>query len=219
MRLEFYNNPFDCVVCLNGDMPAPHILAALHPAPFIAADGASKQLQRLGFFPAVIIGDMDSTEVYTSFPQSHIVHLPEQETNDFEKTLRFCIENNYHHILICGFHGGELDHTLNNWSVFMKFCPLMSLTILDGERYAIPVMQSISFSTVKNELISLIPQPSCTVSLHGFVWNLHKELLRLGEREGARNRASATMCSIEIHDGQLLCFLSHRFPFVPTFVE
>ncbi|HRI30013.1 MAG TPA: thiamine diphosphokinase [Candidatus Kapabacteria bacterium] len=219
MRLEFYNAPFDCIICLNGEMPDPHILAALHPAPFIAADGASKQLQMRGFTPSVIIGDMDSIEVYTSFPQSQIVYIPEQDTNDFEKALRFCVANSFHNILICGFHGGELDHTLNNWSVFMKFCPILSLTILDGKRYAIPLLQSVSFSTIKNELISLIPQPSCKVTLQGFVWNLVNDVLSMGLKEGARNRAAETMCSIDIHDGQVLCFLSHRFPFVPTFVS
>lgn len=219
MRLEFYDNSFDCIICLNGDMPSAHTLAALYPAPFIAADGASKQLRIRGFTPDIIIGDMDSVEVYSSFATSEIIHLPDQETNDFEKALRFCLTTSFRNVLVCGFHGGELDHTLNNWSVFMKFVPYLSLTILDGERYAIPITESVCFSTMKDELISLIPQPRCTLTLRGFVWNLTHETLSLGMREGARNKASAELCSLEVHDGQLLCFLSHRFPFVPMFVS
>jgi len=219
MRLEFYDNSFDCIICLNGDMPAPHILAALYPAPFIAADGAAKQLKIRGFTPDIIIGDMDSVEIYSSFSSSKIIYLPDQETNDFEKALRFCLSTSYKNVLVCGFHGGELDHTLNNWSVFMKFVPYLSLTILDSERYGIPITQSVSFSTMKDELISLIPQPECTLTLRGFVWNLNHETVSLGKREGARNKANTEHCFLEVHAGQLLCFLSHRFPLVPTFVS
>lgn len=221
-QLTFTEGKFDCVLYLNGVLPELSDLEQLKDIPIVAADGAALQLKSAGIIPQFIIGDFDSLNLHTvisTFPESHIHHNPDQELNDFEKTLSFCAESGFNTILVCGFHGKELDHTFNNWSVFIKYSRKLLLTIYDYGKYAFPVYNNTELCTVPGETVSLIPQPSCRITLSGFRWNLVNEVLSLGFREGARNIADETICSIIVHEGELLCFLNNRFPLVPQYTE
>lgn len=218
--LQFAEGVFDCVLCLNGVLPDKSELLLLKDVPFIAADGASLQLAEYDIPIRFIIGDFDSAGIenlQSAFPESTVLHTPDQELNDFEKSLLFCLNNGYTTILICGFHGKELDHTFNNWSVFIKYSQQLFLTIYDYGKYALSIKESTMLTTFAGERVSFIPQPFCRLTLQGFRWNLNNDILSLGVREGARNIAESTVCTVDIHEGQVLCFLENRFPLVPFY--
>ncbi len=220
MKLLFGESGFDAVVVLSGSIPTSDIFVQLADVPIIAADGAANLLIGQNTIPEFIVGDLDSItpecmkEVHGL---SEFVHDTNQDTTDFEKSLLFAREQLWTRILVCGIHGGDLEHTLNNWSVLMRYSASMVLTVLDGLRYAIPVTASMSADFAKNEIISLIPQPQAHLTTTGLVWNLNKELLAMGEREGARNRVSEGHVSIDLHSGSLLLTFNSRFPRAPIF--
>lgn len=199
-------------------MPLVSLFKQLSDIPVIAADGAANKLADIGIIPDYIIGDMDSFDGDDTlvFQNSVILSNPDQETNDFEKILRFALEKKFERLLVAGFHGGELEHTLNNWSVFIRFARHLNLCIYDKDRYGIVANSSLKLKTIPNEIISLIPQPEAVITTHNLRWALNKEQLKLGSREGARNRATADEISIEIHSGEILIFFENKIPWAPN---
>ncbi len=212
MKMIDINNieEFSAVVCLNGDLPSNYLFDKFSKIPIISADGAAAKLLDMDITPSLIIGDMDSfsvTKYFDTFPKEKIIELPDQETNDFEKILNYCEYNNLNTLLILGFHGGDLEHTLNNWSVFKKYSNTLNLYIVDKNRLAFSVSDTIEIRCRIGELISLIPQTSATITTKNLKWNLDNETLEIGVREGARNIAIGEIVSIEVHTGQLLIFI------------
>ncbi len=199
---------FDTIICLNGDLPDAEILQSLR-RPIIAADGAAWQLYERGVIPNVIIGDMDSfgeREHNDEFESSEFVWIPDQDSNDFEKILVYTHEKGLNSLLVCGMHGGELEHTLNNWSVLMRYAWTHKISVYDAGRLAVPVLDVFELTTEVNELISIIPQPLARMTTKGLQWELKDESLELGVREGARNRATGNRVLIHVHEGAALVF-------------
>lgn len=216
-KIEFTEN-FDCILCLNADLPDMKFFGKMTGIPVFAADGAASGLIDLGISPAYVVGDLDSfrqSRYFDSFDKEKIVHLPEQESNDFEKLLKFVHEKGFRNIVIIGFHGGELEHTLNNWSVFRRFSEFMNICICDRERFGISVRSNISLLLNAGEMVSLIPQPSARLCTRGLKWGLDNEVLSLGSREGARNIAVNGEIEIEILEGEILLFINERLPLSP----
>ena len=219
-KCTFKNKNFDCVICLNADMPDAVRLEKIKHLPILAADGAALRLMKLGITPDFVIGDLDSffeNDLSKNYCCDKIIHLPDQNSNDFEKILNFAICKKMTNCLIIGFHGGELEHTLNNWSVLMKYSNKLNLCLLDRGRYGIPISNSIIFPTKKDEMISLIPQTEVVLTSKNLVWELHREPLKLGWREGARNRSKNSIVHLFIHQGELLLFIDERLPYAPDF--
>lgn len=215
-RIEFNKNKFCCVICLNADLPDISIFDKIKDLPILCADGAANRLIQLGIIPNYVIGDLDSCTmelIKQSIPENRIIKISEQETNDFEKNLKFAIESGFKNILIIGFHGGDLEHTLNNWSVFKRFSEILNLVILDKNRYAFTLNESASIQSYQNEIISLIPQPEAVLTTENLRWELNNEALELGYREGARNISLADEIVIKVHSGQVLVFMDERLPY------
>lgn len=218
MTLSFDQIEFDAVICLQGDLPSMDVFEHIANKPLIAADGAANVLVDIGIGPEFIVGDLDSVTPATIERlrgTSELVQEIDQDSTDFEKSLRFAATQLWHNVLVIGMHGGDLEHTLNNWSVMMRHARELSLTAFDRGRYAIPIDRSFRYAAREDELLSLIPQPHAHLSTSGLVWNLSDEPLMLGTREGARNRAATLDVEITIHSGSLLFFCDARLPYAP----
>ncbi len=211
---------YSAVVCLNSNLPTKDIFEFVDDIPILAADGAATRLIDMGIEPTLIIGDMDSFALEPYRPQvdkSKLLIIPDQETNDFEKILLYCLRKDFSELLIFGFHGGELEHTLNNWSVFKKYARRLNMCIFDNNRYAMVVNEPIEIYLNVNEVVSLLPQPKAKLTTTNLEWKLDNEELELGVREGIRNVAIAERVSLDLHSGELLMFINHRLPIPPTY--
>ncbi len=188
--------------------------------PVFAADGAGIRLMKRGITADYIVGDLDSfyeSDLHRHYPGERVVHDPDQETNDFEKILKFVAERDYESPLIIGFNGGIIEHTLNNWSVLIRYARRMRLAIFDRGRIGLPLFDSFIFNCQKGEILSLIPQPECRITTRNLHWELRGEWLALGRREGMHNIAETTRIEVDIHEGGLLLFYDARLPFAPEF--
>ena len=201
---------FDSIICLNADLPDPDFIVGFDDTPIICADGAANRIIEMGITPDFVVGDLDSIEQDYLLNDIEIIQKPDQDTNDFEKCLTFATDIGFQTLLILGMHGGELEHTLNNWSVLMKYMKKLNLWVYDKERIGFPIDKSFKIDCKKNEIISLIPQPEVKLSTQNFQWNLDNETLTLGSREGARNRANDTSVEIEMHSGSLFVFKEYQ---------
>ena len=217
-EITFGELGFDAIVCLDANLPGAEFYDLFPKMPLLAADGAGSQLLDMGVIPDYIIGDLDT---FNSKPKPEnlsktiLIQIPEQETTDFEKILNFTLDNKYSNILILGFHGGELEHTLNNWSVLARYARRMNLCVYDAGRYAIPVSTSIAIELKQKEMVSLIPQPKATLTTENLRWELNKEKLELGVREGVRNIAISQEIKILLHSGEYILFIDARLPYAP----
>ncbi|ROL62229.1 thiamine diphosphokinase [Bacteroidetes/Chlorobi group bacterium ChocPot_Mid] len=215
-----FKNTYDAITCLDGNLPEKDFFSLFTGIPIFAADGAALQLMQMSVDFDKVIGDLDtlkSKNMIDKIPDSKLIYQPDQDFNDFEKTLKYAISIGKKNILICGFHGGEFEHSLNNWSVFMKYYQKTNLCLYEANRYAFAKDKSFCINTKHGEMIGLIPQPSAILTTYGLKWNLSNEKLQLGFREGARNIALSEMIQIEIHQGAILIFLDARLPGAPEF--
>lgn len=218
-ELAFNSNGYDAAICLNGALPARTVFEQIVHLPFIAADGAADALLAMNIVPGYIVGDLDSVQAQTLRAARGIAEIisdGSQDTNDFEKSLVFAERMQWQRLLVVGMHGGDLEHTLNNWSVLMRFGRRMQLCAFDAGRYAIPAYHSFGFTAAEGEVLSLIPQPLVRLSTTGLQWELTNEELSLGTREGARNVARTPKVDVNIHAGSLLFFCDSRFPASPS---
>ena len=88
----------------------------------ICCDGAANLLIKFGRNPNVIIGDMDSIDYKLRTVENieKIIHMPEQNNNDFRKALCWISENiNLNKLFILGATGLREDHTLGNLATFL----------------------------------------------------------------------------------------------------
>ncbi len=217
-KVEF-TEKFDAIICLDGILPEYEFFRKFKNIPIFCADGAVLKLIDMKIGYEKVIGDLDTLQKkgrIDEIPDSKKVYLPEQETNDFEKTLNYVHKLGSKRILITGFHGGELEHSLNNWSVLMKYQSKLSLCIYENSRYAIPVSKSIILPVEKGEIVGLIPQPKAKLTTKDLKWELQDKILELGKREGARNEALSEKAEIVVKDGSILVFINSRIPFAPN---
>ncbi len=212
----------DILICLNGTVPERVFFERMMPIPIAAADGAAKKLRERGITPNYIVGDLDSIVDELAFWREQkgvtIHEVGDQNSTDYEKTIAFVRERGSKNILVCGVHGGDLDHTLNNWSITKResaSAQTTNLAVFDNGKTAFSVRDSIQFDTKADDMISLIPQPKVRLTTTGLEWNLNQEELELGRREGARNRATATKVTLEIHEGELFLFMKADLPYMP----
>lgn len=214
-KISFIEGKFDAVICLNTINPDIEHIKQLTDIPILAADGAGLYLLKNGIIPNYIIGDLDSfnkDKISNSYPDDKLIYLPDQDTNDFEKTLDFARRKNYNNIIVFGIHGGEYEHSLNNWSVLSKYSDIMDIVIYDLGRYGFCISRNTKIETNPDEIISLIPKGFAKITTEGLKWNLIDELLALGIREGARNNALHNEVTLELSTGELFVFLDSRFP-------
>ena len=82
----------------------------------IAADGGADICRKLQIKPQYIVGDLDSIteETIEFFKQTEIIHIPDQNSTDLEKSITFARNFSPGSIRIFCASGNRIDHTMNN---------------------------------------------------------------------------------------------------------
>lgn len=211
----FKNNKFDVAILLNGEIPDKEIFDIIEGIPIIAADGAFNKLYSMSIHPLAIVGDMDSIVHKHNKDNTIFEKISSQETNDFEKCINYIEGKDYKSILVIGFTGGLLEHSLNNTSIIMKYSHLYDFTIYHHKRYAFLIDKPIQFEVNTDEIVSIIPYPKVKLSTKNLQWELRDEYLELGVREGARNKTVSNVFELDIHSGKCFVFIDSRLPLRP----
>lgn len=112
------------VILANGDYPThPKPLKKLMEAELVVCcDGGADQYIANGYVPDVIVGDGDSLSQGNRIKFADRIHyIPDQETNDQTKAVKYLIEKGYTSISIVGATGKREDHTIGNISLLVEY--------------------------------------------------------------------------------------------------
>ena len=86
----------------------------------IGADSGGHVYLGYGQRPDMVVGDLDSF-VYTRHKGINLLELPDQETNDLEKSLEYALEKGVKTVCVLGATGKRFDHSLKNLSVLLRY--------------------------------------------------------------------------------------------------
>jgi thiamine pyrophosphokinase len=194
---------YQSILCLNGNLPGPSFFTRIN-LPVIAADGAANTLLNLGIKPSLIMGDLDT--VNPSILEHHsYLHLPDQNSTDYQKSLDYLKKNNLLPAIVLGINGGCLDHILNNINIFMETDCLLYDPPIKG--FIIRQTSIMNFNLAFNTKISLIGMPSALITSKGLRWNLDKSPLTFPGISSCLNRTQAPEIELEVHEGSLLVLI------------
>ncbi len=168
---------YDAVILANGEFPkkggeAWGILAAARRV--VACDGAADTyVRRFGKAPFAVVGDMDSLR---RCPEgSEIVRVPDQETNDLEKSVAWCRVRGWRKLVVVGGSGRREDHLLGN--VFRSL-ELGVEMVTEFGRF-VPVCGKASFRVERGTPISVFaPDPKTRARSSGLEWPLDGVVFR-----------------------------------------
>ncbi len=180
---------------------------------FIGADGGTNSLLIHKVLPSVIIGDMDSYQAPASL--QHLVQKnPDQETNDLEKALNYCLLNKITDVDITGATGFRIDHTLKNLSVMVQFeNQFENLRLIDNFGVHWLAREKEVMETKPGQVISLsaLSGTVAGISTEGLKYSLNNESLKVGKRDGSSNQAIGSQVVTSHKKGNLLISLQHPF--------
>lgn len=196
---------YKSILCLSGELPQRDFFQKMN-LPVIAADGAANQLHALGIPPHIVIGDLDSVDPSLNL---NSLHIQDQSRCDFEKSMEYLEEEGLLPSIILGSSGGDLDHILNNVSIFM-------LNSQGNLLYAPPLYGAV-FSTSQTQVmlpnptkVSLLGLPQARVITQGLEWDLTGQKLYFPGFNSCLNRSKGTKVYVQVLEGQIL-FLAHEF--------
>jgi thiamine pyrophosphokinase len=220
MKSAKKNDERNCIIVCDGQINKRLLFNLLNSPKaskktiLISADGASNTLYRLNIIPDYIIGDLDSISEkalnYFKRKKVHIEKISEQEHNDLEKSINFAISKGIKEILVIGFAGKKIDHTLNNFSVLERNYKRGAIRFIDKRFEIFFIDKEAKFDYRKGVNLSLFGMPKAEgIETHGLKYELNKEKLEFGIREGALNLAVENVVKIKFRKGHLLVFKEH----------
>ena len=88
----------------NGSVHKEQFLSVYEPnAPLVAADGGANHLVQWDITPNAIIGDLDSMDDRSFWEsQTKVIHIPDQDSTDFEKCAIYVLAPLYLCFGFCG---------------------------------------------------------------------------------------------------------------------
>jgi thiamine pyrophosphokinase len=137
-------------IFLNGTPPSKRLIKKTlsENDTIIATDGAYDYLKKYKFLPKILIGDMDSISELPQDENIDLIEIKDPESNDLEKALTYCLENNLKDIRIFGADGKRFDHALINIATLSSYSNLLNFEIITNEEY--------DFKGKRGQLFSLL---------------------------------------------------------------
>ena len=162
------------VILAAGDFPkrngaAWRILVAAKRV--IACDSAADAYRRrFHKWPDVIIGDLDSFSRPNLFPVPYsLIPVPDQDTNDLEKAMAYCVKRGWRNPVIVGATGKREDHTIGNVFRALDY----GLEIVTDRGRFIPVRGKAVLKVRTGAAVSVFaPDPKTRMVSKGLEWPL-----------------------------------------------
>ncbi len=153
---------------------------------FVAADGGADALLANGLIPHAVIGDMDSLSdaARAVIPARHLHRIEEQDSTDFDKTLRSVTAPL---ILAVGFSGARLDHELAALNVLVRY-PDRAVILIGAEDITLHVpAKMVLLRLAPGTRLSLFPMDGVRVRAQGLKWSFDALDLHPARKIGTSN--------------------------------
>lgn len=179
-RLKGYIEPEDVIIC---------------------ADGGYDHARKLSVMPDVVIGDMDSVKS-ASIEAEEVVYPAKKDLTDSEIVVEYALRKGYRDLLLLGFIGTRMDHTLTNLFMLSKFPDANMLMVDEHNEIRLARKENI-IAGKKGDLVSVIPLKGqlSGVTVENLEYPLHRETLYFGEGRGVSNVMTGDCCRITIDSG------------------
>ena len=200
------------LICLIGggavDFEAVQDLVA-RGAILVAADGGADHARALGLRPVAVIGDMDSISPETRDQFGDVLHhIPEQDSTDFEKSLRVL---DVAGIIGFGFLGPRADHGLAAMQALARHqgAPVILQSAQDVV-FHLPVHREMAFELPPETRVSLFPFASVACAAEGLRWPLDGLTFDPMGQIGTSNKATGGALRLMAKGAGLLAILPAR---------
>ncbi len=204
------------LVIANGHITKGH-QAALSVGPddlVIAADGGARVARKLGLWPHLVVGDMDSLPANLRRELDErgcqfIGHPTHKDETDSELAIREALRAGASEIVLVGMIGNRLDHTLAN--VFLLAMPELagvSARIWDHRTqvWLVRGSRSLIIEGRPGDIITLLPLggDASGIETQGLEYALHGDTLRVGLARGVSNVLTEPRAVVSLTSGLLL---------------
>ena len=144
----------------------------------ICVDNGYELASELNITPSVIIGDLDSVDINKISKDILIIKDEDQNTNDLEKTLNYCLSKNIKDIILVGATGERDDQNLATILVSLEYIEQLNIEIL-SDLYSIEFVNGKrEFETEPMKEVSLISMDKENIiTTQGLKYNLDKSKL------------------------------------------
>ena len=202
------------LIFANGNLPDVNKTRAIlrEDDYIICADGGSRLALLLGLKPALVIGDLDSTDnfslqkIQAMGVQIETFPTDKNET-DLELAIQRAVELKPQEIVIVAGLGGRLDQTLANIALLSDDrLSTLNLRLDDGVEEIYFCRDQVEVHGRSGDVVSLIPwgMPVHHIQTQGLQWPLEDETLLPEKSRGISNRMTSNEASIQIGSGLLL---------------
>jgi thiamine pyrophosphokinase len=178
----------------------------------IAVDGGLAHLDRLGFRPHLLIGDMDSVEpsrlAQLDALQVEILRYPvDKNETDLELALQAAMGRGFNPILIIAATGGRLDQTLGNLALLASVPRSITVKLESGKEEIMLCHDRIQIEGQPGDIISLIAwgTPGKGVTTSGLKYPLKNETLFPEKTRGISNVMLHCKAGVKNTAGSLIC--------------
>ncbi len=192
-----------------GEAPAPSLRNALERAPIlVAADGGADRALALGYRPELAIGDMDSISAAArqALGPDRMLHIAEQDSTDFEKSLRSLPDAL---ILGVGFTGARLDHTLAAMTALARNAHRRVL-LLGARDLVFHCPPTLRLDLPEGSRLSLYPMQPVAGRSIGLEWPIEGIGFAPAGRTGTSNRTTEGTVELTMDGPGMLVILPAR---------
>jgi thiamine pyrophosphokinase len=200
---------YSTIIVGNGEAPQGEIpLLFLQRAhTIVCCDGALDKMLHIGVQPDVVIGDCDSLsdEAWAKF-KDIIIEDPDEECNDLQKALKYCIEQKLGPVAVLGASGLRDDHQLANLSILNMYAKRMDLIMVSNYGIFSFIDKDTTFTSVSGQEVSVFSFDGQAVfSFEGLQYPVHnRRFTQLWE--GSLNKALSERFTVKISGGRGMVF-------------
>lgn len=210
---EIENYPF-LKQCLKACVPDVETAAPL----VVCCDGGAAHAQQLGFYPHIIVGDLDSLDgsiakAYEQEGVRFVKYRAEKDFSDMEIGLNYALEAGADSVVFLGATGSRTDHSLSNIGLLYSCIEKgRQGWIISEECRMTLVNQFVELKNETGKTVSLLP---ITPTASGIVttnmkYPLRDESLSIGTTRGISNIITDAHASVSVGEGILLLILQNR---------
>jgi thiamine pyrophosphokinase len=178
----------------------------------IAADSGAQTALRLGYTPAIVVGDFDSLSISRDDLRAmgcQTIQAPiEKDETDSELAIETAIQQGASRITLLGGLGGQrFEHSIANILLLADY-DTIPIHIIDGPSvsWLLRGPGSTKIEGQAGDLLSLFPLAGDAHGVHtsNLYYPLHGETLRFGKPRGISNILMAAQAEISVEKGLLL---------------
>lgn len=200
----------DCLIVGNGNITEEIERIIPRDCYVICADGGARHLDMLGISADIFVGDMDSLTIDIS-DKEKIIYPTKKDYTDSEIAVDLALKKGFKKIVMVGFTGTRLDHTLTNLFLLKRIKNNGAKgVIIDGHNEVYYLEDEIELVGKIGDVLSIIPigKDILGINTEGLEYPLLNDTLEFAKGRGVSNVMVSEKCRISIKSGQGLVIKS-----------